>query len=138
MNLLRGRLEPGSPPRVVGPGSDVAVPAQLAHAASASSGRLVVGVRPNALLPSTEPGGLEGRVAEIDPLIGETEVVLELASGPQVRALLPETLEPPEEGSVLRLKAERLTLFDAAHGGALPSQPWFWLENGRLRNPRSC
>ena len=138
MNLLRGRLEPGSPPRVVGPGSDVAVPAQLAHAASASSGRLVVGVRPNALLPSTEPGGLEGRVAEIDPLIGETEVVLELASGPQVRALLPETLEPPEEGSVLRLKAERLTLFDAAHGGALPSQPWFWLENGRSRNPRSC
>ena len=101
-------------------GLDVQIPAHLRQAASASPGQIVTRVYPSALLPSTEPGGTEGRVAEVDPLVGETEVALEPFSGKQVRALLPKSLEPPEEGDLLRPGAERLTLFNAEHGGAPP------------------
>lgn len=125
MNLLEGRLEPGQPMRVVGMGFEIEIPQQFAAVAARSPERLVVGVRPDALTPSTEPGGIEGRVTEVEPLIGETEVVLTLPSGKQVVVLLPDQIEPPKAGDMLRLSTDpaRFSLFDAQQGQALYTLP---------------
>lgn len=121
MNLLEGRLEPGPPARIVGMGFEIEVPQQFATVAARSPEGLVIGVRPDALTPSTEPGGIEGRVTKVEPLIGETEVVLTLPSGKLVLLLLPDQLEPPSEGDTLHLSADppRLSLFDGERGQAL-------------------
>ena len=122
MNLLEGRLEPGQRARVVGEGFEFEVPPRLARAVAAlSAEKLVVGIRPDGLTPATGPGGVEGHVSKVEPLIGETEVVLMLPSGKRVLVLLPEQLEPPKTGDLLRVRAdpERINLFDLQEGQAL-------------------
>ncbi|MFI5835798.1 ABC transporter ATP-binding protein [Micromonospora sp. NPDC051300] len=119
MNLLPVAIEEnlGRPTPVVA-GVGVELPGDLAVAAS---GRMsaILGVRTDAVRLGRR-GDATATVTDVEPLVGETVVVLRLADGTPLRALVDDDVNPEVGESVsVRLDPAGLRLFDADSGLAL-------------------
>ena len=87
----------------------------------AASRRVVVGLRPEALVPAAD-GPLAGRVARIEYLGSETVATVTLPGGPIIRAVLPVRAAHPAPGDCVRFAfdPEHAHIFDATTGERLP------------------
>jgi len=129
MNLLRGRLERGSPNLLVGDGFRLELPERFNGALGRyAHDHLVLGVRPEALAQPevaefevTEGNLLCGEVTEVEALLGEVALRLTLGERGGLYAVLPDTGAEVAEGQTLRLALdpERICLFDPESERAL-------------------
>ena len=114
MNLFEGELRrDGGALLLAREGSFLPVPATLAEAAAAAHGRVVLGVRPEALHPSPDGTSFSGEVVLLEPL--GAEAIATVRTGPwQMKAVLPRA-HGLVEGQPLHLA------FDPAHASLFDS-----------------
>jgi multiple sugar transport system ATP-binding protein len=118
MNLLPARLRADGERRAaeVAGGFRLALPAPIA---GADGQPILLGVRPEHLSVAPAGGGLSGKVALVEPLGSQVQIIVDMA-GRQVTALLNERLLPPV-GSTIAFAArpDALHAFDAESGRRL-------------------
>jgi multiple sugar transport system ATP-binding protein len=118
MNLLPARLRADGERRAaeVDGGFRLALPAPIA---GADGQPILLGVRPEHLSVAPAGGGLSGKVALVEPLGSQVQIIVDMA-GRQVTALLNERLLPPV-GSTIAFAArpDALHAFDAESGRRL-------------------
>ena len=118
MNLLPARLKRSGSQRAAMIESGTVI--QLPDAFGGEEGQeVLLGIRPEHLSVGEEAGGLSGRVALVEPMGGQVQIVFEIA-GRRVTVLLNERILPVL-GSELSLRARPAALhaFDAASGRRL-------------------
>ena len=117
INLMRGEVTAENGVPVVRSGS-IALP--LSPKAAVSPGQKVVyGIRPEHLRPSSNGGGLDAKVIVIEPTGAEIHIYADLA-GEEVCAVTQDRLQlDPGDGVRLVPLLDRVHLFDQATGKAL-------------------
>jgi multiple sugar transport system ATP-binding protein len=118
MNLLPARLKRSGSQRAAMIESGTVI--QLPEDFGGEEGQeVLLGIRPEHLSVGDAAGGLSGRVALVEPMGGQVQIVFEVA-GRRVMVLLNERILPPL-GSELSLRARPAALhaFDAASGRRL-------------------
>jgi multiple sugar transport system ATP-binding protein len=121
MNLLPARFEGGT---LIGPTGwrlDLS-PANAAKASAATSRELILGARHGTIGLGAEaaPGMVPGRVYTVEPTGDITYVHVRLGAETVVISVPPEMKLLPDAPVWLRFNQDRLHLFDAASGRALP------------------
>ena len=117
MNLLAARAEPGEAGTALRVGD-----AKIHLPQSLPPGPVTLGVRPEALQPSGEPGlgRLAGRISAVEQLGAETIVTFGLADGTQVRTRLDNTFALGIGAAIsLPVRPGTLHIFDAQSGDVI-------------------
>jgi ABC-type sugar transport system ATPase subunit len=127
MNLLPGAVIHGiDGHQVVASGISMTLPDSWRSALNRyGKEEVVVGIRPDALIMrgDTHAASIVGQIADVEPLIGETVVVLNLDGGATVSAVLgDDSVGELTPGATFRagIDVDRVRLFDPASEQALP------------------
>ncbi len=119
MNLLPGKLAQGG--RItLGDGQVLALPVDLARRGAASSGEVLLGIRPEHLYPASAGSAiLHGSAIVVEPLGSDTMVSLDIAGTPLIARLPPRLIRRAGEAVALGADPANLHFFDQATGRRL-------------------
>jgi len=126
MNLVPGSVQLGvEGHRVVAPGISITLPNDWRPAVDRyGKDEVVIGIRPDALtMGESSAASLVGEIVDVEPLIGETVVVLQLDGGNTISAVLDDdNVNDLAPGTTFRgaIDVDRVRLFDPATEQALP------------------
>ena len=119
MNLLPGRLDGGTR-MILDDGQILPLSAELARRGAASSGELLLGVRPEHLHPEPAISAIiQGNAVVVEPLGSDTMVSLDIAGTPLIARLPPRLIRRAGERVTLGADPANLHFFDKATGRRL-------------------